>query len=100
MPFDWTPERVALLKTLWLGGIPTGEIGRKLGTSRRSVIGKARRLGLPKHANISKRKYSDTFIRAIAAMQRDGNSRKQIEIFLNLPPSFWNGNYYRRAGKI
>lgn len=44
----WTADRLAKLKTLWLGGVPAGEIAAQLGNvSRNAVIGKAYRMGLP-----------------------------------------------------
>lgn len=45
---SWTPERVDLLKAMWLAGRSANEIAAALGgTSRNAVIGKAKRLGLP-----------------------------------------------------
>lgn len=44
----WTADRLAKLKTLWLGGSSAGEIAAQLGNvSRNAVIGKAYRMGLP-----------------------------------------------------
>ncbi|QIG55449.1 hypothetical protein G6N82_10365 [Altererythrobacter sp. BO-6] len=44
----WTPERVSLLKKMWLEGHSANEIAATLGgTKRNAVIGKAKRLGLP-----------------------------------------------------
>ena len=48
MPIDWTPERTDLLKSLWNEGLPTSQIGVRLGVSKNAVVGKAHRLGLPK----------------------------------------------------
>ena len=44
---DWTEETIARLRVLWRDGIATAEIGRRMGTSKNSVIGKAHRLDLP-----------------------------------------------------
>jgi len=44
---EWTEETVARLRAFWEAGIATAEIGRRMGTSKNSVIGKAHRLGLP-----------------------------------------------------
>lgn len=45
---NWTPERVSVLKTMWLDGHSANQIAAVLGgTSRNAVIGKAKRLGLP-----------------------------------------------------
>lgn len=48
----WTDERVGLLKTLWAEGMSASDIGDAISaTSRNSVIGKARRLGLESRNN-------------------------------------------------
>ena len=44
---DWTEETIARLRVFWRDGITTAEIGRRMGTSKNAVIGKAHRLGLP-----------------------------------------------------
>ena len=44
---DWTEEMVARLRTLWAEGHSTAEIGRRMGTSKNVIIGKAHRLRLP-----------------------------------------------------
>ena len=45
---NWSIERVALLRELWDEGLSTAAIGRRLGTSKNAVIGKAHRLKLPR----------------------------------------------------
>ncbi len=45
--FDWTPDVIAHLRTLWAEGHSTAEIGRRMGISKNAVVGKAHRLGLP-----------------------------------------------------
>lgn len=41
----WTPERVDLLKKLWIEGLSAGQIAKQLtGVTRAAVIGKARRV--------------------------------------------------------
>jgi GcrA cell cycle regulator len=42
----WSEALVARLSELWLSGTTSGEIGRRLGISRSSVMGKLRRLDL------------------------------------------------------
>ncbi len=42
----WTPEKVEKLRKLWKKGLTTVEIGRELGVSKNSVVGKAHRLKL------------------------------------------------------
>ena len=45
--FDWTTETIAHLRTLWTEGHSTAAIGRRMNTSKNSVVGKAHRLNLP-----------------------------------------------------
>lgn len=54
--FDWTPEREQQLAQLRAKGIPCAQIATKLGATRRAIIGKAWRLGLPKPARQAKPK--------------------------------------------
>lgn len=46
VPHEWTPDRVAELTRLWETGLSASEIGRKLGITKNSVVGKARRMDL------------------------------------------------------
>ena len=48
MSEEWTPDRISTLMALWGEGIPTSEIGRRLGVTKNAVVGKVHRLGLPK----------------------------------------------------
>lgn len=43
----WPEERIELLRALWAEEHPASEIGRRLGTTKNSIVGKAHRLGLP-----------------------------------------------------
>lgn len=52
-----TDEQVAQLRELWPTGHSTAEIGRRLGVSKNTVCGKAKRLALPKrkvHPNFAR----------------------------------------------
>jgi GcrA cell cycle regulator len=42
----WTPERVERLTQLFEEGLPTSEIGRRLGLTKNAVIGKLHRIAL------------------------------------------------------
>jgi GcrA cell cycle regulator len=42
----WTQERIDALAELWSQGLSTAEIGRRLGVTKNSVVGKAHRLAL------------------------------------------------------
>lgn len=45
---EWTPDRIKVLIALWEEGLPTSEIGRRLGVTKNAVVGKVHRLGLKK----------------------------------------------------
>lgn len=45
--FDWDEKTITRLRDLWDEGHATAEIGRRLGTTKNAVIGKAHRLDLP-----------------------------------------------------
>ncbi|MAN81484.1 MAG: global cell cycle regulator GcrA-like protein, partial [Magnetovibrio sp.] len=49
--YEWTPQRVNALIALWDEGLPTSEIGRRLGITKNAVIGKVHRLGLAKRGS-------------------------------------------------
>ncbi len=42
----WTDEMIETLKELWDQGVSTGEIGKRLGVTKNSVVGKVHRLKL------------------------------------------------------
>lgn len=42
----WTDEMVDRLRAMWAEGLTTGEIGKRLGVSKNSIVGKVHRLGL------------------------------------------------------
>ena len=43
---EWNDETIARLRALWLEGLSTAEIGRRMGVSKNAVVGKAHRLNL------------------------------------------------------
>ena len=45
----WSKEQIDILRRLWSRGEPARIIALQLRTTRNAVIGKANRLGLPKH---------------------------------------------------
>lgn len=42
----WTDQMVEDLRTMWKQGLTTAEIGKRLGVSKNSIVGKVHRLGL------------------------------------------------------
>jgi len=51
MAAGWTDSRIKTLSALWIEGLPASVISERIGVTRNAVIGKARRLGLPPHAD-------------------------------------------------
>ena len=45
--FEWTDGTIRELRQLWSEGHSTAEIGRRMGVSKNTVVGKAHRLDLP-----------------------------------------------------
>jgi GcrA cell cycle regulator len=76
-PFQWTPERVARVKFLWLDGKSASEVAKEIGATRNMVIGKVHRMGLHK-----KRPERLT----IEAMQRGSVKREVVRRALKLKP--------------
>jgi len=46
--FEWTAEAIAEFRQFWREGLSASQIGRRMGVSKNAVVGKARRLDLPK----------------------------------------------------
>lgn len=53
---DWTADVIERLRTLWADGYATAEIGRRLGVSKNTIIGKAHRLNLTGRASPIRRR--------------------------------------------
>lgn len=47
MTMEWDGEAIKKLRALWAEGHSTAEIGRRMGTSKNAIAGKAHRLALP-----------------------------------------------------
>lgn len=57
----WTDEMVEQLREMWKQGLTTGEIGKRLGVSKNSIVGKVHRLGLSgRPSPIKKKDTSET----------------------------------------
>lgn len=56
----WTDKMVEDLKKMWKDGMTTGEIGKKLGVSKNSIVGKVHRLGLSGRPSPIKKKSETT----------------------------------------
>ena len=55
----WTDEMVETLKKMWNEGLSTGEIGKRLGVSKNSIVGKVHRLQLTARPSPIKKKNSE-----------------------------------------
>jgi len=58
--FEWTPDHIKILIAHWAEGLPTSEIGRRLGVTKNSVVGKVHRLGLKKRQSPIRQSASGT----------------------------------------
>lgn len=56
----WTDEMVESLKKMWDEGLSTGEIGKRLGVSKNSIVGKVHRLQLIARPSPIKKKDPNT----------------------------------------
>lgn len=59
----WTDEMVDQLKAMWIEGTTTGEIGKRLGVSKNSIVGKVHRLGLSGRPSPIKKKDEEAEIK-------------------------------------
>ena len=55
----WTDDMVESLKKMWEDGLSTGEIGKRLGVSKNSIVGKVHRLQLTARPSPIKKKDSE-----------------------------------------
>lgn len=64
----WTDEMVEDLKKMWHEGLTTGEIGKRLGVSKNSIVGKVHRLQLSgRPSPIKKKDEENTEVKTAAA---------------------------------
>ncbi len=81
---NWTPERTATMARLWSEGVSGTVIGKALGITKNSVIGKVWRMGLPNRATTTR----ETSV-------RQPRSRPQPAPFVmrekRKPPVFFHG---------
>lgn len=67
---EWTPQRISALVALWDEGLPTSEIGRRLGITKNAVIGKVHRLGLSKRGSPIKEKPKDEIDETLVTLSK------------------------------
>jgi len=63
MEMTWTPERVETLNRLFEEGLPTSEIGRRMGLTKNTIIGRLHRNGMSRRETgpifVSQRNFCD-----------------------------------------
>jgi GcrA cell cycle regulator len=95
----WSQESISALRQLWAAGYSTAEISHRMGVSKNSIVGKARRLGLPSRPTPIRRD-TDAQIAARRAafikMWNDGVERSDIVSALGLT----RGRYEHTVAKL
>lgn len=70
----WTDEMIDQLRAMWFEGLTTGEIGKRLGVSKNSIVGKVHRLGLSgRPSPIKKKEEKDTAAETSAKPAKEKN---------------------------
>ena len=75
----WTEKMVEDLKIMWKQGLTTGEIGKRLGVSKNSIVGKVHRLQLDARPSPIKKKDEEQENAAEECAQTDNVTEKKTE---------------------
>lgn len=76
----WTDEMVDQLRAMWIEGLTTGEIGKRLGVSKNSIVGKVHRLGLSgRPSPIKKKEETETAAPAAEAQPKPAKEKTQVK---------------------
>lgn len=73
----WTDEMVDQLRAMWKEGLTTGEIGKRLGVSKNSIVGKVHRLGLSGRPSPIKKKDDTEVSASLAPVQQAKEIQKE-----------------------
>lgn len=73
----WTDEMVESLKKMWDEGLSTGEIGRRLGVSKNSIVGKVHRLQLVARPSPIKKKDGTPVIKTKSQTKEKNKTTKK-----------------------
>jgi len=73
----WTEEMVESLKKMWDEGLSTGEIGRRLGVSKNSIVGKVHRLQLVARPSPIKKKDGTPVIKTKSQTKEKNKTTKK-----------------------
>ncbi len=71
----WTMEQLDTLRSMWAEGRTAREIGAVLKRTRNSILGKAHRLGLPKHQGANTPRKPDTRVGRVRTFPKQRNKR-------------------------
>ncbi len=72
--YDWNDAAIQRLRDLWTEGHSTAEIGRRMGVSKNSIVGKAHRLDLPKRPDPVRKLSSEGPRRNVPPARLRGNT--------------------------
>lgn len=75
----WSPERLDLLKTMWLGDAPAGDIAVATATTVGAVYKKAQRLGLPPRLRGKLPAWTEGETELLKALWAEGKMMKEIQ---------------------
>ncbi len=75
----WTEKMVEDLKIMWKQGLTTGEIGKRLGVSKNSIVGKVHRLQLDARPSPIKKKNEDTEKSATEPVTKTATTKPKTE---------------------
>lgn len=84
----WTPDRVELLRAMWVDGQSTSQIARALGTTASAVISKTYRIMLPRREPVQPRRespWTPESVDLLKTMWSKGYSAQQISNVLGFP---------------
>ena len=76
----WTEKMVEDLKIMWKQGLTTGEIGKRLGVSKNSIVGKVHRLQLDARPSPIKKKDEEQENAAEECAQTDNVTEELDEL--------------------
>ncbi|MBR1605044.1 MAG: GcrA cell cycle regulator [Alphaproteobacteria bacterium] len=81
----WTDEMIEDLKKMWDEGLSTGEIGKRLGVSKNSIVGKVHRLKLSGRPSPIKKKDTSTHEKATKPVIK--HEEKSSKVVVSKPVS-------------
>ena len=83
----WTDQMVEDLREMWKQGLTTAEIGKKLGVSKNSIVGKVHRLGLSGRPSPIKKKDTSAETEGKSVAPKDKVTKSEKESAKNVDAS-------------